>query len=156
MRSLLSTVTSGVLTAFLLASPLAAQGPNARDVGTGIVYPFDGDFDDATFAVESAIVGAGLKIDYTSHTGEMLARTGKDVGSDVVLFDNADIFLFCSAVISRKVMEANPMNISYCPYAIFVSDREGEVVVGYRKYPEGEMQMVQDLLDGIVQEAVSE
>mgnify|MGYP002477389521 CR=1 FL=1 len=152
MRSLISLAMTGLC----LASPVLAQGPNARDVGTGIVYPFDGDFDDATFAVESAIVGAGLKIDYTSHTGEMLARTGQDVGSDVVLFDNADIFLFCSAVISRKVMEANPMNISYCPYAIFVSDREGEVVVGYRKYPEGEMQMVQELLDGIVQEAVSE
>ena len=156
MRNLMSTVTSGILTTLLLAAPLAAQGPNARDIGTGIVYPFDGGFDDATFAVESAIVGAGLIIDYTSHTGDMLARTGKDVGSDVVLFDNADIFLFCSAGVSRKVMEANPMNISYCPYAIFVSDREGEVVVGYRKYPEGEMQMVQELLDGIVQEAVSE
>ncbi|MCI2398123.1 DUF302 domain-containing protein [Aliiroseovarius subalbicans] len=119
-----------------------------------VTYPFDGSFEDATFAVESAIVGAGLVIDYVSHTGEMLARTGADVGSDVELFAAADIFLFCSAVTSRKVMEANPMNIAHCPYGIFVADQGGEVVVGYRKYPEGEMQEVQALLDGLVKEVV--
>jgi len=118
-------------------------------------YPFDGSFADATFSVESAIVNRGLVIDYVSHTGEMLNRTGEDVGSDVKLFEAADIFVFCSAVLSRKMMEADPMNIAYCPYGIFVADRGGKVVVGYRNYPEGIMQEVQALLDDIVQEAVS-
>ena len=40
------------------------------------------------------------EVSLVSHTGEMLARTGADVGSDVKIFDAADIFLFCSAVIS--------------------------------------------------------
>lgn len=120
------------------------------------VYDFDGSFDDATFSVESAIVGRGLVIDYVSHTGEMLNRTGADVGSDVTIFDGADIFLFCSAVLSRKVMEADPMNIAHCPYGIFVTDKGGEVSVGYRNYPEGPMQEVQSLLDDIVREAVGE
>lgn len=117
-------------------------------------YPFDGDFDDATFSVESAIVGRGLVIDYVSHTGEMLNRTGSDVGSETKLFDAADVFLFCSAVLSRKVMEADPMNIAHCPYGIFVADQAGDVIVGYRTYPEGPMQEVQALLDDIVREAV--
>nr|WP_231476904.1 DUF302 domain-containing protein [Sulfitobacter mediterraneus] len=120
------------------------------------VYDFDGSFDDATFSVESAIVGRGLVIDYVSHTGEMLNRTGADVGSDVTIFDGADIFLFCSAVLSRKVMEADPMNIAHCPYGIFVTDKDGKVSVGYRNYPDGPMQEVQSLLDDIVREAVGE
>ena len=123
---------------------------------TSTVYDFDGSFEDATFSVESAIVGKGLVIDYVSHTGEMLNRTGDDVGSKVKLFDEADIFIFCSAVVSRKVMEIDPMNIAHCPYGVFVAEREGKVMVGYRNYPEGAMQEVQALLDEIVQEAVGE
>jgi len=118
-----------------------------------VTYPVDGDFGDATFGVESAIVGRGLVIDYVSHTGEMLNRTGADVGSETELFAEADIFLFCSAVLSRKVMEADPMNIAHCPYGIFVAEQEGEVMVGYRTYPEGPMQEVQALLDEIAREA---
>ncbi len=118
-------------------------------------YLYEGEFEDATFDLESVILDRGLVIDHISHTGEMLARTGVDVGSDVVIFDNADIFLFCSAVLSRKVMEADPTNIRHCPYAIFVTDREGKVEVGYRHFPEGPMQEVQAFLDAIAREATS-
>ena len=121
-----------------------------------VTVPFDGSFDDATFAVESAIVGKGLVIDYVSHVGDMLNRTGADVGSDARIFANADIFIFCSAVLSREVMEADPMNIAHCPYGIFVVERQDEVMVGYRTYPDGEMQKVQALLAEIVADAVEE
>lgn len=94
-------------------------------------------------------------IDLVSHTGDMLNRTGADVGSDFKLFESADIFLFCSAVLSRKVMEIDPMNIAHCPYSIFVIDRDGKVEVGYRHYPDGAMQEVQQFLDDIAQAAVS-
>lgn len=136
-----------------LALGLGTSVALAQDVTT---YPFDGSFEEAAFAVEAAIVGKGLVIDYRSHVGEMLNRTGADVGSDVKVFDNADIFLFCSAVLSRKVMEADATNIAHCPYGIFVTDREGTVAVGYRHLPEGAMQEVQTLLDGIAREAVGE
>lgn len=133
---------------------IALTGASTAQQGA-TTYPFNGSFEDATFSVESAIVNKGLVVDYVSHTGEMLNRTGADVGSDVKIFDAADIFIFCSAVLSRKMMEADPMNIAYCPYGIFVADQDGKVVVGYRNYPEGIMQEVQALLDGIVREAVS-
>ncbi|MDG1168331.1 MAG: DUF302 domain-containing protein [Sulfitobacter sp.] len=139
---------------FFIAAITAFVTGTAAMADEAITYPFEGTFDDATFAVESAIVGRGLVIDYISHTGEMLKRTGQDVGSDVVLFDAADVFLFCSAQLSREVMEANPMNIAHCPYGIFVADQAGQVMVGYRKYPMGEMQQVQALLDEIVKEAM--
>ena len=138
------TVMAGLLA--LVAAPVAAQEL--------VTYPYEGTFGDATFAVESAILDRGLVIDLTSHVGEMLNRTQEDVGSDVKLFEAADIFLFCSATLSREVMEVNPMNIAHCPYGIFVAEQGDEVMVGYRTYPEGEMQKVQALLDEIAQDAL--
>lgn len=128
------------------AAPVAAQ--------EAVTYPFEGTFGDATFAVESAILDRGLVIDYTSHVGDMLNRTREDVGSDVKVFEGADIFLFCSATLSREVMEEDPMNIAHCPYGVFVTERDDEVRVGYRTYPDGEMQKVQTLLDEIAQDAI--
>ena len=121
-----------------------------------VLHAYDGAFDDATFSVESAILNAGLVIDYVSHTGEMLERTGQDLGREVKIFNAADIFLFCSAVVSRRMMEADPMNVAHCPYSIFVTDREGQVMIGYRRYPDGIMQEVQALLDSLVQDALGD
>ncbi len=135
---------------FLLAYPLSAIAGDTRAV------PFDGSFEDATFAVETAIVGEGLVIDYVSHVGEMLNRTGADVGSEKMLFKEADIFVFCSAVVSREVMEADPMNIAHCPYGIFVAETDDGVMIGRRDYPEGPMDKVEALLDGIIDEAATE
>lgn len=117
-----------------------------------MTYSYDGTFEDATFAVESAIVNAGLVVDFVSHAGEMLNRTRGDVGGEII-FDNADIFLFCSAVVSRQVMEADPMNVQYCPYSIFVIEKDGAVTIGHVDYPDGSMQPVEDLLVGIAEEA---
>ncbi len=121
-----------------------------------VTYTFKGSFDDATFNVESAILDKGLVIDHVSHTGEMLARTGSDLGATKEIYKAADIFLFCSAVLSRKMMEINPLNIAHCPYSIFVFEDAEGVTIGFRNYPEGEMKEVQVLLDSIVQIALEE
>jgi uncharacterized protein (DUF302 family) len=140
---------------YLLAATLAviAQVAVAEDETH---YVFDGSFDDAVFSLENAIVGRGLVIDYHSHTGEMLNRTQGDIDGAVDLYDNADILVFCSAVLSRKMMEADPLNIAHCPYGIYVADRAGEVTIGFRNYPEGIMQEVQAFLDDITREAIGE
>ncbi len=135
------------LVAAAIASPAAADAV--------MTTPYDGSFADAALAVETAIVGRGLVIDYVSHVGEMLARTKADVGGAADLFVEADVFLFCSAVTSRAVMEADPMNIAHCPYGIFVADTGGAVVIGYRTYPDGAMQEVQTLLADIVADAAA-
>ena len=131
--------------------PLAAQ---AEDAGIDLV-PFDGSYEDASFAVENAILNEGLVIDYVSHVGDMLARTKEDVGGRADLFKAADVYLFCSAVVSRKVMEADPLNIAHCPYGVFVIETGDGVSIGHRQYPEGPMQEVEALLDGIVSEAAA-
>lgn len=121
-----------------------------------ITYPSEDDFDDTTFAIESAILDAGLVIDFTSHTGDMLERTRTSTGSDITLFEHADIFNFCSAVLSRKVIEADPMNIVHCPYRIFVMQKPGneQVIVGFKTMPEGPMKEVEAFLGNIVKDAL--
>ena len=137
---------------FLLSAALTALAlpALAADITT---YATEDSFDDATFSVQTAIEGRGLVIDYVSHVGDMLARTKDDVGGTMDLYDAADVFVFCSATVSRSVMEADPMNIAFCPYGIFVADKGGEVTIGFRNLPEGPMQEVQELLDGIAKEA---
>jgi len=127
-----------------------ASAAQAQDV---ITFDFEGSFEDATFAIESAIVDRGLVIDLVSHVGDMLNRTGEDMDAETMIFENADIFLFCSAAISRRVMEADPMNIVHCPYSIFVAERDGEVTIGHRAYPDGPMQEVEAMLDAIILDA---
>lgn len=140
----------------LIAAALTctAQIAAAQDM---VTYTSDQGFDDMVFGIENAILDAGLVVDSVSHVGEMLERTRADVGSDVVLFTHADVFSFCSAKISREVMEADPMNIVFCPYDIFVAelaDKPGQTIIGYRQFPDGAMQKVQSLLDGIVHAAL--
>ena len=131
----------------IAATPLAAEE-------IAHTFPYDGSFDDAVFSVESAIIGAGLVIDHHAHTGDMLERTRADVGGET-LFEGADVFLFCSATVSRAVMEQDPSLVAFCPYAIFITSREGVVEIGYKNYPAGPMDQVEALLDGIVQEATA-
>lgn len=140
----------------VLAAALGIALCGAAQAEKPFTYPFDGSFEDATFAVESAIVGQGLVIDYVSHVGEMLNRTGADVGSDKMIFKNADIFLFCSALISRQVMEIDPMNITHCPYGIFVMETDEGVTIGHKDYPDGSMQAVENLMQQIVAEAIGD
>ncbi|MCI5096519.1 MAG: DUF302 domain-containing protein [Rhodobacteraceae bacterium] len=143
----------------LLFASLIGVTPLLAAAQDMVTYTSDMSFDDATFAIESAIVDAGLVVDHVSHVGEMLERTRGDVGSDVVLFSNADVFSFCSAKVSRSVMEADPMNIVFCPYDIFVAelpDAPDSVTIGFRQFPEGPMQEVQTLLTQIVEAALEE
>jgi uncharacterized protein (DUF302 family) len=133
----------------VLAMPL-----NAGDV---VTYTTDESFDDVIFGLENAILDQGLVIDGTNHVGEMLARTGPDVGSDKTVFLNADVYSFCSAALSRKVMEADPMNLMFCPYDIFVMVRPetpNETTIGYRAMPEGPMKEVEALLETISKSAI--
>lgn len=141
---------------FLAAMAAACLAAPVQADNTAITYTTDESFDDVVFGLENAIVDAGLVVDSVSHTGDMLERTKTDVGSDVTIFEKADIYSFCSAAISRRVMEADPMNVVFCPYNVFVLKMPGsdEVTIGFRKYPEGPMQEVQALLDGIAKSAI--
>ena len=138
----------------LVCATLIGGAAGAQTAPT--TYEVEDSFDNVTFAVENAILGAGLIVEHVSHVGEMLERTRVDIGSDRVLFTQADVYSFCSAKISRQVMEADSSNIQFCPYGIFVyelADKPGTVVVGHRSY-DGTMAPVQELMTTIISDAV--
>ena len=131
----------------------AQDAPSPDAGGDAYVRTVEGSFEDVAFAVEQAITNEGLVIDLTSHVGEMLSRTKEDVGGEKDLFTQADIFSFCSAKVSRQVMEVDPANIQHCPYTIFVYElaaQPGQVVVGHRSYPGETMQPVNEMLTRLV------
>lgn len=117
-----------------------------------------GSYEDVRDAVVTAIEGKGLLVDRVAHVGDMLARTAKDVGAVRTLYGKAEVFEFCSARISREMMEADPHQIAICPYTIAVYTLPGEpglVYVSYRRPPRTNgMDNVHKLLGEIVREAL--
>jgi len=122
-------------------------------------------FEDVRDDLKAAIEGKGLVIDYQSFVNRMLERTGKDVGSARKLYADAQAFVFCSAVLSRKTMEADTANAALCPYSVMVyaTTQDPQTVhVAYRRpwRPDGSaaskaaLKEVEALLDGIAREAL--
>ena len=62
-----------------------------------------------------ALENRGLVVTYTAKVGEMLDRTGKDIGAGGRIYRNAEVLTFCSALISRETMTADASNIVHCP-----------------------------------------
>lgn len=121
-------------------------------------------FEDVKEDVVNAVTKRGLVVDYTAHIGGMLDRTAKDVGATKKIYDRAEAVQFCSATLSRKMMEADPANIVFCPYVVVIytlAADPGTVHVGYRRPQQtgtpasrASLKAVDELLSGIVREAV--
>lgn len=157
MRHIPATLIAAGL-AMAVALPGAALGQDL------VSRTKKGTFDDVKFELTNAIVDRGLKVDHTGFIGEMLKRTGADVGSSKPLYKQAEYMTFCSAKLSRAMMEADTANIGLCPYVVFVYEtvaKPGEIVVGYRVVPKrgsdaskAAIAEIDKLLDGIVADAV--
>ena len=130
-----------------------------------VSYSKTAKLEDVIEDLKLAIQGRGLVIDYESFVNRMLERTGKDVGSSRKLYADARAFVFCSAALSRKTMEADPANASFCPYSILAyatTQQPGTVHVSYKRpwRPDGSsaskaaLKEVEALLDGIAREAL--
>ena len=131
------SVRFGLLAAVM--SGLTLPPALAKDMSEITLYESKVAFDEARQDLEDSIVNRGYVIDYNAKIGEMLQRTGKDVGATRQIYSNAETMQFCSAVLSRKAMEADPSNIAYCPYVLFVyaqADAPGKSLVGFRRLSE--------------------
>jgi uncharacterized protein (DUF302 family) len=152
-----------VATLLLAGIASAAQEP-VKKTDHMVVYQYEESFDFALEAVELAITGRGMVINNTAHIADMLARTADAVGGKSV-YENGQALEFCSATVSRATMEANIHNIVFCPYIIAVytvADEPGQVYLAYRRPPRaGDEESraalgdVEELLDGVVQEAMA-
>jgi len=113
----------------------AATGSRPPDAMQVFVRSISADFDTVRFGVESAIENRGYVIDYHARIGEMLERTATDVGAGGTPYTAAETWQFCSALLSRQMVEADPANIAYCPFVVFAYETRnapGTVVVGFR------------------------
>ncbi len=142
-----------VLTAFCSVALAAGSQPV-------VAYSKKAKFEDVRDDLKLAIESKGLVIDHHSFINQMIERTGKDVGSTRKVYVDVQAFVFCSAALSRKTMEADPANAAMCPYSITVyatAAQPDKVIVAYRRpwRPEGSaaskaaLRQVEALLDGI-------
>ncbi len=113
-------------------------------------------FADTRDAIVTAIENRGLVINYTARIADMLERTGADIGANKKIFDQAETLEFCSAGLSRKMMESSPHYIVLCPFTISIYTLPGDTGgtwVAYRK-PQGRAaRMVEGLLRDVAAEA---
>ncbi|MDH5535829.1 MAG: DUF302 domain-containing protein [Betaproteobacteria bacterium] len=141
----------------------ASGGAGAQTPGVAI-HSVSGSFDDVKERVVMAIEARGMVLNYTAKIGDMLERTGKDIGRDRPIYAKAELLEFCSSKLSRDAMEADARNIVFCPYAIAVYSMERDakkVYVSYRKLGSlgsGQsikaLRAVDRLLEEIVREAM--
>ncbi|AYH43277.1 DUF302 domain-containing protein [Azoarcus sp. DN11] len=73
---------------------------------------------DARTALLDAFVEEGLAPPAVSQFGEMLARTARDLGHRADFYDQAEIFSFCSAQVSGRMVAEDVRHIALCPMTI--------------------------------------
>jgi uncharacterized protein (DUF302 family) len=145
------------------AAGLIAAEPGLAQTEAVTEVTARGSFDDVKQQLVLAIENRGLIVNHESRVGEMLERTGKDLGVANQIYVRAEVLEFCSATLSRQVMEADPRLLALCPYGIGIYSLRGEtdtVHLVYRRPPSKGaeaaarvLQQVDRLLNEIVQEA---
>ena len=145
----------------LLAILIAAPGLRAAEFNS---VKTEGEYVDVAAYVENAIINKGLTIDFSGEIHQMLERTGADVGSTKPVYAGAKFFQFCSAKLSRQMMEADPATMGLCPFSVFVYEtmaEPGVVHVGYRRPGAGSneaasnaLKEIDQLLESIIREAI--
>jgi len=117
----------------LLVAGCAAVPP-ARDAGI-VVREIAADYADVRDALDDAIRDEGLVAPTSSRFGEMLARTASDLGHRADVYGEAEIFSFCSARISARLVAEDVRHIALCPLTIALytlPQRAGLVYLAYR------------------------
>lgn len=161
MKSFIPAILA-LFAAVAVTQPLAAKEPDIETEHMR-VYSVQGDFETYRSGLEMAITNRGIVVNNVAHIAAMLQRTAADVGGDAI-YREGQAYEFCSAVISRRTMEADVHNIVFCPYivAVYVTEAEpGTVYVAYRRpVPVGDeaskasLQAVEGLLEAITQETL--
>ena len=148
---------TGLLGLALAAGPLGAD-PASDPV---VTYPATGTFDQVLENVKWAITDRGLLVSGTLHVQDMLERTGKDLGFPDPVYLKAESVEFCSALMSQRMVAADPGNLVVCPFtvAVYVLVSEpDQVYIAYgRPHLAGDpvevVDAVTEMLDGIAREA---
>ncbi len=143
-------------TRLLLLFTLLTCFGNAWSEDPYAVYKSASPFPDVMQALTMAIEEKGMYINNVMHMGEMLERTGKDLGMDQRIYTHAESIEFCSALLSRKMTSDNPHRIVNCPFIIsaYVLPSEPDITyIVHRKIHmgdgEGVMKEVASMLESL-------
>ena len=130
--------------------------PSVAD-GLWVHHSVEEEFDTIKEYIEEGITNQGLVVAHSSDVGGMLQRTGKDLVTRVqdiahtmiskakgtvgvadnreptvvaATFVRSEVIEFCSAKLSRKMTDADPANVIFCPYsiAIYTTTKNPELV----------------------------
>ncbi len=141
MITVTHTTLSAMLLALFLSSTLSANE-------LWINHTVEEEFDTIKEYIEEGITNQGLVVAHRSDVGGMLQRTGKDLVTKVEkaaqsvmeaarskigmgekeateeksnsAFSRSEVIEFCSAKLSRKMTDADPANVIFCPYSIAI------------------------------------
>jgi uncharacterized protein (DUF302 family) len=112
---------AGILIA--LASVWLAASVQAQSV---VEARAQGTFEEIKQLLVNAIEGQGLVVAQVAEVGEMLARTGKDLGVTTRIYERAEVLQFCSANYSRRMVEADPRLLAFCPFGVAIYTLPGQ------------------------------
>jgi hypothetical protein len=126
-----------------------ALGGYAEDKDTySVVYTAQGDFGFIRDAVAAAVED----------------NTAAAVGATKKIYLNAEQIEFCSATVSRQMMEADPHSVAMCPYIISIYNLPANpktIYISYRKPPvvtspktKAAFKAEEKLLDIIIKEGI--
>ncbi len=143
----------------------AAEKITAADAPI-VVYKAEGEYGFLKEALNNAIIGQGLKVTNTMQISAMLERTAQDLDFEADIYTDAESFEFCSIMLSQRMYEAHPANLSACPLTISLyqtQDDADHIYLSYRRpqllgeaeAAEQAADAVVDMLDGIVNDAIS-
>lgn len=157
------SITRFAILATLLFSTMAHAQEMVFESEERRIYSIEGDYAFYREMLESAIADEGLVINAVGHIADMLDRTGADLGGKS-LYLNGESLEFCSAIYSRRMMEADPHSIVFCPYVIAIYElttEPGTIYIGYQRLPVVDdedtnkaLQDVEELVDRITNNAM--
>ena len=151
---------SSLVALFLLILP----GMTPAEKGPYVTQSAESGFEEVMQNLRLAIQDRGLYINNEMHMAEMLERTGKDLGFPGQVYLKAESIEFCSAVLSRRMVEEDPRRIVNCPFIISVyllPAEPGRTFVAYRAPALEEIQTspvmreVAEMLQGLAAAAVA-
>lgn len=149
-----------------LFATFSVRADEPVDLGHMVVYSGEVSFEEAKSGLKFAVGNLGMVISDELHLSEMLDRTGADIGAAKRVFEHAETIAWCSASLSRKMVEAQPTSLVFCPFAISLYTLEGQpdkVYAAYRKPYLGEasdaaraiMEEVEAMYQEVAEAAVS-
>jgi uncharacterized protein (DUF302 family) len=145
---------SVLIALLLLSPPLVAEW---RDDGQRVVTSTAGEFADVRQFLADAIIEQGLVESGTAHVADMLERTAKDLGGGPPVFGHAEVVEFCSAKLTRELVEADPHDLVHCPYRIAVYTLAGApdtVYFAYDKPTAGRATPAREAIEALLKSVV--